>query len=129
MTQVKIYQLKKADKNMNSRISNVIHGCLEKIFKLPNNKRFHRFLELDKYDFIYPDDRSTDYTILEIYMMTGRTQETKRKLMRELFVQFEAQLNILPTDLEILLIESAPENWGFRGISGDEAILNYPINH
>ena len=40
----------------------------------------------------------------------------------------EADLGIKPVDVEITIQEQPPHCWGFRGITGDEAKLNYSIN-
>ena len=31
-------------------------------------------------------------------------------------------------DLEIIIIESPPQNWGIRGVSGDELSLDYRVD-
>lgn len=33
----------------------------------------------------------------------------------------------MPMDVEITIIESPACNWGFRGVTGDEAKLNYKV--
>jgi hypothetical protein len=53
-------------------------------------------------------------------MFEGRTAETKKKLIRLLFDQFQSELDIAPLDLEITLIETPKVNWGVRGLPGDE---------
>jgi hypothetical protein len=44
-----------------------------------------------------------------------------------LFERVDAAVGITPQDLEVCLIESPPENWGFRGVHGDEAQLSYAV--
>ena len=60
-------------------------------------------------------------------MITGRTVETKKKLIKRLFKEISSQLKIAPMNIEISIIESPASNWGFRGITGDEVSLNYKI--
>lgn len=96
---------------------------------MPEDKRAHRFVALDKSDFYYPGGRSDAYTVIEINMMAGRQPETQKRLIKELFVQIENRLDITPVDIEITIKEQQPYQWGFRGITGDEANdLNYNIN-
>jgi len=45
-----------------------------------------------------------------------------------LFTSIEEQLGIDPIDVEITLYEVPACNWGFRGITGDNAKLDYDIN-
>jgi len=60
--------------------------------------------------------------------MQGREIETQKALIKALFEQIEKQLGILPIDIEITIKEQPAHCWGFRGITGDEAKLNYKIN-
>ncbi|OJJ14915.1 tautomerase family protein [marine bacterium AO1-C] len=127
MSQIKIYGLKSHLDEVKAELSRVIHGCVVEVLKMPANKRFHRFIGLDAADFIYPEDRSEAYTIIEIMMMTGRTEATKKALIQALFREISAQLPITVNDLEICILESPPANWGFRGKTGDEIQLNYKV--
>jgi len=98
-----------------------------RVLGLPEGKRAHRFIPMDKEDFYYPDGRSNRYTVLEINMMEGRTKETIKKLIHTLFQLFEKELGILPVDLEITVKTQPAYCWGFRGICGDDAVLNYQV--
>lgn len=127
MAQVKIYAL--ADTLANRRIafSETIHACVMEVLQMPADKRAHRFFPLAAEDFIMPGGRSAQYTIVEIQLISGRQIETKKRLIRRLFERFASDLAIDPVDLEIVIFESPPENWGFRGFHGDEVKLNYTI--
>jgi phenylpyruvate tautomerase PptA (4-oxalocrotonate tautomerase family) len=120
MVQVKVYGRGDRLSPQIQPMSDVIHTCLMEILAVPSEKRFHRFISLEAESFIYPQDRSNAYTILEILMFEGRTAETKKQLIRLLFDRFQSDLNIAPLDLEITLIETPKVNWGVRGLPGDE---------
>lgn len=112
-----------------ARLSAVIHECLQEVLGMPEDKRAQRFVALDKSDFYYPKDRSEAYTVIEINMMAGRTVATKKALIHALFRQIEAKIGINPVDIEITIQEQPPHCWGFRGMTGDEALdLTYKIN-
>jgi phenylpyruvate tautomerase PptA (4-oxalocrotonate tautomerase family) len=128
MSQIKIYGVREQLKPIRESLSNVIHECVMDALQFPADKRAHRFFYLDAEDFYYPQGRSPAYTIIEIMMMTGRSTAAKKQLIRLLFERIEQQLGIAPNDLEMCIIESPPENWGFRGQHGDEVKLNYQIN-
>lgn len=118
------------DQNLNPirrKMSDVIHQSMQSVLGLPEDKRAHRFIPLSKEDFFYPGGRSDAYTVIEINMMEGREVETKKRLIKTLFLDIERQLNIRPVDLEITLKEQPPHCWGFRGITGDEAKLSYKV--
>ena len=109
-------------------LSNVIHQCMQDVLGMPEDKRAHRFIPLAKDDFYYPGGRCDAYTVIEINMMQGRQAETIKSLIKTLFRAIETQLGIAPVDIEITVKEQPPHCWGFRGITGDEAKLNYQIN-
>ncbi len=128
MAQVKIYGVKEQLNPIKRQLSDVIHACVVAALQFPQDKRAHRFFPLEREDFFYPVGRSNAYTIIEITMMTGRTVEAKKRLIRLLFDQVEASVGIAQHDLEICITESPPYNWGFRGMHGDEIKLDYKIN-
>ena len=61
-------------------------------------------------------------------MIEGRTVDAKKTLIHLLFKQIESEIGISPVDVEITITESPACNWGFRGITGDEATLDYKVN-
>lgn len=123
-----IYGIKENLNPIKLRLSDVIHGCMRSVLGLPEDKRAHRFIPMNKEDFYYPGGRSDAYTVIEINMMEGREQETKKALIKSLFEQIEKETGILPVDIEITISEQPAHCWGFRGITGDEAKLNYKVN-
>lgn len=111
------------------KLSDIIHGCMQSVLGMPEDKRAHRFIPMDKEDFYYPGGRTDAYTVIEINMMEGRKIETQKKLIKALFDEIENELSISPIDIEITIKEQAPYQWGFRGMTGDEvADLKYSIN-
>lgn len=127
MAQVKIYALASALTGQRERVSSTVHSCLVDAFALPENKRFHRFFPLEPENFIFPAGRSERYTVLEIHMFEGRSAEAKKRLIRLLFERFTAELGYDVNDLELTLLETPQENWGIRGLLGDELGLSYEV--
>ena len=128
-TVIVIYGIKENLNPIKASISNVIHQCMQDILGMPEDKRAHRFVPLEKEDFYYPGGRSDAYTVIEINMMSGRTKDTQKALIKALFKSIEEVLVIAPIDIEITIKEQAPYQWGFRGITGDEANdLKYEVN-
>lgn len=126
MAQVKIYDLKEHLNAVKTDLSNVIHRCLMEALELPAEKRFQRFFPLDADNFLFPADRSSQYTIIEISLFEGRSIEAKKDLIRSLFER-SREISISRQDLEITLLESPPCNWGIRGLSADELTLHYKV--
>ena len=127
MAQVKIYALAAALEGQKEKLSNTVHSCLVDAFALPEDKRFHRFFPLAAEDFVFPAGRSERYTILEISMFEGRSDEAKKQLIRLLFERFTAELGYDVRDLELTLFETPRTNWGIRGVPGDELELSYQV--
>ncbi|HMW72179.1 MAG TPA: tautomerase family protein [Cellvibrionaceae bacterium] len=123
-----IYGIKEQLNPIKAKLSNTLQQCMQEVLGLPEDKRAHRFIPMDKEDFYCPGGRSDAYTVIEINMMQGRTEETKKALIKTIFARFEVDLGIKPVDVEITIQEQPPHCWGFRGMTGDEAKLNYSIN-
>ncbi len=123
-----IYGIKEQLNPIKARLSDVIHGCMKDVLGLPEEKRAHRFMPVASEDYYYPQDRTEAYTVIEINMMAGRSVKTKKALIKMLFERIEKEFHITPMDVEITIKEQPAHCWGFRGITGDEAKLNYKVN-
>src|SRR6478609_1022151 len=127
MAQIKFFGLAQCLRPRREQLSAVVHSCVMDVLGLPAGKRAHRFFYLEPEDFLMPEGRSDNYTILEIQMMQGRSKETKKRLVKLLFERLREDVGIAEQDVEITVLEAAPENWGFRGLHGDEASLPYAV--
>ena len=124
-----IYGIRERLNPIKAELSDIIHSCMQSVLGMPEDKRAHRFIPMDKEDFYYPGGRTDAYTVIEINMMEGRKIETQKKLIKAMFHIIESELSISPIDIEITIKEQAPYQWGFRGMTGDEvADLKYSIN-
>ncbi len=127
MVQITIYGRREHLDRVRTELSATIHASAGDALALPASKRFHRFIGLNAADFLYPEDRSDQYTIIEISMFEGRSAETKKALIRNLFARIEAQCGIAPHDVEITIFETPRHNWGIRGLPADELTLDYRV--
>ena len=124
-----VYGIREELNPIKAKLSDVIHGCMQSVLGIPEDKRAHRFVPMAKEDFYYPGGRTDAYTVIEINMMAGRQPATQKRLIKALFKEIENQLSISPIDVEITIKEQAPHCWGFRGMTGDEVNdLKYKIN-
>ena len=124
-----IYGIKENLNPIKAKLSDVIHKSMQSVFGMPEDKRAHRFIPMDKSDFYYPGGRSNAYTVIEINMMEGRKIDTKKALIKALFKDIETEFDISPMDIEITIKEQPTHCWGFRGITGDEVNdLKYQVN-
>jgi 4-oxalocrotonate tautomerase family enzyme len=127
MAQVVVYGRRESLDQRRSVLSEAIHAAIMTALEYPPEKKFQRFIALDESDFIYPADRGTSYTIIEISMFEGRTDAAKRALIAELFTRVEAQAGISPHSLEITITETPRVNWGIRGQNAADLTLNYRV--
>ncbi len=127
MVQVKIYGLKMPLMAHSDLLSAAIHHAIVEALVYSPEKKFQRLIGLEKSEFIYPADRSENYTIIEISMFEGRSIETKKSLIRLLFAKIEREVGIKPQDVEITIYETPKQNWGIRGLCGDELALGYKV--
>ena len=124
-----IYGIREHLNPLKDQLSKVIHGCMQSVLGMPEDKRAHRFIPMDAEDFYYPGGRTPAYTVIEINMMQGRAPDTQKALIRELFRRIESEVGISPLDVEVTIKEQPAYCWGFRGMTGDEARdLKYSIN-
>lgn len=122
-----VYGVRERLEPIRQRLSDAIHGCMTSVLGMPEDKRAHRFICLSREDFFYPGGRSDAYTVIEINMIQGRTEQTKKALIHALFAALSAEVGLAPADVEITIQEQPAHCWGFRGMTGDEARLNYEI--
>ncbi|MDV5168588.1 tautomerase family protein [Photobacterium rosenbergii] len=124
-----IYGIKNRLNPIKARLSDVIQHCMNQALGLPEDKRSHRFIPMDKEDLYFPGGRSEAYTVIEINMMKGRKEETKKQLIKALFREIETEIGISPIDIEIIIKEQPAHCWGFRGMTGDEVKdLKYKVS-
>lgn len=124
-----IYGISEKLNPIKARLSDVIHSCMQNVLGMPEDKRAHRIVPLEKEDFYYPSGRSDAYTVIEINMMAGRKPETQKELIKAIFREIESKLGLSPVDVEITIKEQQPYQWGFRGMTGDEARdLKYKVD-
>jgi phenylpyruvate tautomerase PptA (4-oxalocrotonate tautomerase family) len=109
------------------RISQLVHAAAVRNLGLPLDKRFQRFLPLESWQLVAPADRSERYLIIEAYLFAGRSLSVRKALIRALLDDLTRELALSPNDVEITLFESPRENWGIRGVSGDELALSYRV--
>ncbi|MFC4112335.1 tautomerase family protein [Nonomuraea zeae] len=122
MAQVKVYGRRDVWAGRQKEVSDLLQSCLVEAWGLPEDKRFHRFLLLDEDDFVAPQ-RGPGYLIIEIVCFTGRSDDAKRALIREIY----RKSGYDPQDVEITIIEMPKVNWGIRGVCADELDLPYKV--
>jgi 4-oxalocrotonate tautomerase family enzyme len=127
MAQVVVYARRELLGRHRAALSEAIHEAIMVALEYPPEKKFQRFIALDADDFLYPEDRGADYTIIEISMFEGRTEHAKRALIAELFARIEAATGVAPHSVEITITETPKVNWGIRGLNAEDLSLDYRV--
>lgn len=105
MPQILVYGLQQNLEPRRFALSHAIHAALMAAIGTPEFKKFQRFIILEPENFIFPSDRSRDYTIIEISMFEGRSVETKKNLIRTMYQKIAETADIKPQDLEITILK------------------------
>ena len=127
MTQIKIYARDSWLPAARGDVSAAIQAAVVEALDYPADKWVHRFFPMSAEDFVWGFDRSERYTLIEISMFAGRTVAAKKALLRLLFRNLQAAVGLDPNDVEITISETTSENWGIRGVPGDELALDYVV--
>ncbi|MGO1833115.1 putative [Actinomycetales bacterium JB111] len=128
MAQVLIYGRRDSLDTHRTALSAAIHEAIMVALSYPPEKKFQRFVGLDDEDFIYPEDRGPDYTVIEISLFEGRSVQARRALIAELFARVETATGIPPHSVEITLTETPKVNWGIRGANAADLALGYRVD-
>jgi 4-oxalocrotonate tautomerase family enzyme len=91
-----------------------VHQALVETIKIPDSDRRQRLYELDA-DHFEHTGRSDQYTIIEITMFKGRSNDAKKALYRKIVDLLEEKPGISGNNITIIIHEPPLENWGIRG--------------
>lgn len=128
LAQVKIFGIKENLNEYRGAISELVHFSLVSVLGLPQEKIFQRFFPMEDADFIYPKDRSSKYTIIEISMFQGRSEQKIKEALKTIMQEMEIQLGLNQNDIEITVFQTPKYCWGIRGKTGDELVLDYKVD-
>ncbi len=127
MPLVKIYAQRETLDQYGDRLIDAIEDSLEEGLGVLRGHSSYRLFRMEPKDFRPPAGRSAVFTIIEIILMQGRNAEQKKRVIRRLLERLPQMLEIDASDLEIQLIDLPPCNFGFRGSTGDGAVMDYEI--
>lgn len=127
MAQFKIYGYRAFLETSAPAISAAIHRASVKGLGLPEGKRFHRFIPLEPWQFLHPDDRTSRYIIIELMMFAGRPVESRKAFYELILRNLHDDCGIEANDIELTITESPRHDWLIRGLPGDELALTYTL--
>lgn len=105
-----------------------VHGALMEAFKIPDSDRNQRISEFDSEAFEINPGQTGCFTLIELTVFQGRSQEAKKRLYSAIVRNLEASPGIPGNDVTIILHEVPMENWGIRGGKpGNEVDLGFNV--
>ena len=128
MPLVKISLIKGRSKDEKAALVEAIHSALRTAFKIPEDDRNLRILEFEPENFDLPEEKTEDYTLIEMDVFPGRSLEAKRALYQNIIENLKP-LGIQPGDVLITLKEIPLDNWGIRGgVPASEVDLGFKLD-
>jgi phenylpyruvate tautomerase PptA (4-oxalocrotonate tautomerase family) len=128
MPQAKIYGLREKLLPVREAMSEAVNDSISEAFKFPRERKLQRFFLMDREDFLFPaSERSDRYTIIEIETFAGRTPDTLKNLVRQIYKRVPAATGIERRDLDVIISEQPKHAWGLMGEPGDEIKLTYKV--
>ena len=113
------YMKDEYDKESLASISQTIMKALMKEFHVPKKDYFQVFSSHNQEEFYYDPnyllrhERDQGLLYIQITCGSGRTQEQKQSLYKEIADQLYNQLHIPKENVFIMLVETGLDNWSF----------------
>jgi len=128
MPLVRIEILKGKSTDYKRAVVDGVHSALVEAFKIPDDDRNHKLYELDAENFEFPNNKSNQFTSIELTVFKGRSFEAKKLLYSAIVRNLKNNPGISGNDILIILNEPPMENWGVNGIPANEIDLGFKIN-
>lgn len=125
MPLVKIEIIKGHTKEYKKILLQTVHDALMRSLGISDDDRFQRIYEIDDEDFERNTTKTEKFSIIELTLFPGRSNEIKRNVIKEITSLLEERLNIPPSDIFIIINEPSLDNWGLSGEQASELGLKY----
>lgn len=122
MPTAKIFGLKESLRPVRDALSDALHECIVDALKFPRDKRLHRFFLLDREDFRFPERFTDRYTIIEISQFQGRSPDTIKELVRQIYDRVPKATGIPKECIDVTVFEAPRYAWGLNGQLGEEPV-------
>ncbi len=91
-----------------------VHRAVVQALRTPSDDPMARLIEHPTGNYLTPHAAGDRFTRVEIVLFAGGSLEAKRELYRAM-VQNLRPFGVPPEDVKVVLVETTPENVGFRG--------------
>jgi phenylpyruvate tautomerase PptA (4-oxalocrotonate tautomerase family) len=118
----KIFGLRESLAPVRDALSDALHECIVDALQFPREKRLQRFFLLEREDFRFPESFTNRYTIIEISQFEGRSVETIKELVRQIYERVPPATGIPKEAIDVTVFETPRYAWGLNGKSGEEPL-------
>lgn len=109
-------------------VLDAVHGGVAEALRLPDWDRTVRLIEHPPTHFPAPPARGERFTLVQVAMFEGRSDDARRALYKAVADRLEA-VGVPRGDLTITLIDIPQRNWGIRGgRMASDIDLGFPID-
>ena len=122
---VKVEIKKGHTKDYKKMILQAIHEALVNSLSIPDDDRIQRLYEIDNDCFELNDYKTDKFTLVELTFLPGRSKEMKKNAIKEITRLLEERLEIMPSDVYVIINEPPLDNWGIRGKQASDMGLQY----
>ena len=122
MPQVKIYGAAEYLADRRNQFMAVLNDSFLEVTSMTAEKIVYRFFPMAAVDLCVLGERTNRFSVVEITIFAGRSGKVKTQLIETIFVQAEKHLQLTAVDLEIMLWEIDPGNYGLRGSTGEKLL-------
>ena len=116
MPLVKIEVIKGHTNEYKKTFLGAVHDALELALGIPDWDRFQRLYEIDSEYFELSNEKTDKFCIIELTIFPGRSKEIKGEIIKEVTRLLGEHLNIMPSDIFIIINDPPLENWGLGGV-------------
>lgn len=103
-----------------------VHGAIVEGILIPEKDRHVRILEYPDYAFAAAPHNGPNYTLVEVTMFSGRSDDAKRRLYSAIARALEP-FGVPPADVTVIVKDVPRGNWGFGGRSAMDLDLKFKI--
>jgi 4-oxalocrotonate tautomerase family enzyme len=128
MPLVKIEILKGKSPEYKKAIMDGVHNALVDALKIPDYDRVQRLYELERENFEISSNKTENFTLIELTIFKGRSNEAKKNLYQKIAENLEKNPGIMRNDIIVVINEPPMENWGLRGKPANEVDLGFKID-
>lgn len=109
-----------------AEVIEAVHKAIVEGILIPQSDRHIRIMEYPHHAFAAAPHNGPNYTVVEITLFAGRSDDAKRRLYSAVAKSLEP-FGVPAGDVTVILKEVPRENWGFAGVSALDFQLNFKI--